>query len=319
MPRRTPLILITVLSLGACVGAQTPPAAPNPPPMAGPIAYSERSLVHDGLTRTWQVHDFSGGRLAPMVIVLHGGGGNAENVAEQTGFDAVAEREGLIVVYPNGTGGPLLRQLQTWNAGHCCAQALQNDVDDVGFISAMIDEMAANGRADPARIYVTGLSNGGMMTHRLGIEIGDKLAAIAPVIAGLFGDEPPPIAPLPVLIINGAEDRNVKGEGGPVEGIRAALGAAPADRDLEPAEFQAQYWAAAAACTAPRTDELSVALRISYQRCPPGIEVVQYVVRNNGHAWPGGTAPRAAADPPNPDFDASEVIWEFFARHSRAQ
>ena len=118
---------------------------------------AERTVHHGGRQRTYIVHDFGRGTApAPVVIVLHGGGGNAENAVRMTGFDRIAARDGIIAVYPDGTARvPGIRFL-TWNAGHCCAAAMEAKVDDVGFIGAIIDALVSNGRADASRVYVTG-------------------------------------------------------------------------------------------------------------------------------------------------------------------
>lgn len=104
----------------------------------------------------------------PLVLVLHGGGGNGENAAAMTGFTAKAMQEGFIVVYPDGSGR-LGDRLLTWNAGHCCGYALEQKIGEAAFFSALIDKFILDHGADPKRVYITGLSNGAMMAHRLGI------------------------------------------------------------------------------------------------------------------------------------------------------
>jgi polyhydroxybutyrate depolymerase len=290
--------------------------------MADKSADKLQSLTHDGQQRSFLVHDFSSGHTASLVIVLHGGGGNALNVAEQTGFDRVAQREKLIVVYPNGSGRRK-DKLLTWNAGHCCAYALQHKIDDVGFISALIDHLLANYPIDPARVYVTGLSNGGMMTHRIGYMLSDKVAAIAPVIAALFGDEPQPTQPVPTLIINGAVDETVPANGGTLGATSSSrpllrhMLANAADRPVLPALAQVDYWAKTNGCQYTTSSQQRNALWIQHTDCRRDADVQFYSVSNNGHAWPGGTAPRDGAAKPVTDFDASEVIWAFFKQHPR--
>lgn len=308
-------LAILVLSCALAIALLAPESA-----QADETGNKPQTLIHDGLKRSYVVHDFSAGQRTSLVIMLHGGGGNAENVAEQTGFDRVAQREKLIVVYPNGSGR---RQdkLLTWNAGHCCAYAMQNKIDDVGFISALIDRLLAQYPIDPARVYVTGLSNGGMMTHRLGYMLPNKIAAIAPVIAALFGDEPAPARPMPTLIINGAVDETVPPKGGKLGSMgssrplmRRILGQA-ADRPVLPAVAQIDYWAHANGCQKTTTTQLINALWIQHTDCKLDADVQFYSVSNNGHAWPGGRAPREGAAKPVADFDASEVIWAFFKQH----
>ena len=324
MKDRRIVIATTLLGCLGALGVLVPAVAGQGAPATAPsVAASEergsgaRTLRVDGHLRRYLVHDFSTRPKAPLVILVHGGGGHAENMVEMTQFDTVARRERLIAVYPEGTGGTPGGRLLTWNAGHCCAYAMRQGVDDVEFISALIDRFVASGRADPDRVYVTGMSNGAMMTHRLGRELTGKLAAIAPVVGALFGDEPAPQGPLPALIVVGEIDQIVPGAGGPLGGNPWGLGQS-ADRDVAPAVAQAEYWELANGCgDATTRTTTSYVLRKS-QGCHAGTEVLYYVVSRAGHAWPGGRAPRPGADPPVRHFRASEVIWDFFSRHRRA-
>ncbi len=297
------------------------------PDVAGAAgARDERTLVSGGRTRSYLVHDFAGRTVpAPVVIVLHGGGGNAENAVQMTGFDRVAARERFIVVYPNGTGGrdaPARRRaarerdvLLTWNAGHCCASAMTNRVDDVTFIGAVIDDIVASGRGDATRVYVTGMSNGAMMAHRLGRELSRKIAAIAPVVGAVFGDEPAPEAPVAAFIVAGADDQAVPASGGPLT-LRGILGnTSAADRPVAPALDQATYWARHNGCGEPVRRDTSVSDRREWPACRGGTAVVFHSVKHNGHAWPGGQPGRQGAAEPTTAFDATEEMWAFFTRH----
>lgn len=286
-------------------------------------AYAHESLAHDGLKRTYMVYvpprhrDTGGPARLPAVIVLHGGGGNAANVARVTGFSEKAQREGFVAVYPNGTGR-LENALLTWNAGHCCGTAMRTNVDDVGFIDALIDRLVADYPVDPRRIYVTGISNGGMMTHRVGRELPHKVAAIAPVVAGLFGDETTPTLAVPALIINGARDQSVPPAGGMTNGrFPRAWDGTP----LKPAAYQGTFWAAADGCAAvPREDPPAAAgadVTVWRYACPPGQEVVRYLVLDGGHAWFGGRKGSRRGDDPGTTLNATDAIWAFFRDHAR--
>jgi polyhydroxybutyrate depolymerase len=280
----------------------------------GPV---ERTMRHGGRQRTYLVHDFGRGTApAPVVIVLHGGGGNSANAVRMTGFDRIAARDGIIAVYPDGTSRMPRMGMLTWNAGHCCASAMEANVDDVGFIGAIIDALVSNGRADPSRVYVTGMSNGAMMAHRLGRELSTRLAAIAPVVGAVFGDEPPPRAPVPAFIIVGAEDEIVPPGGGPLQ-VRALLGRTSADRDVAPAIAQATYWVRHNGCGEPTRTQAKTASRMEWRRCASGAPVVYQSVAGNGHAWPGGEPGREGAAQPTRDFDASAAMWEFFKTQAR--
>lgn len=284
--------------------------------------FTRQTMQHQDRTRHYLVHDFSGDTPAPVVFILHGGGGHAENAVDMSQFDAVAAREKIIAVYPAGTGGTPGGRLLTWNAGHCCAYARENKVDDVGFISRIIDSLVSSGNADPGRVYVTGMSNGGMMAHRLGLELSDRITAIAPVVGALFGDEVTPAnyRPLANLMIIGATDAIVPGAGGPLAGgsdNRRRFARKPEDRDTISARAAADFWGSVNDCNVPVRQTTATADTLSYPDCRDGAEVVLVTVADNGHAWPGGRPGRAEADPPTSAWNASEEMWRFFERHKR--
>lgn len=249
----------------------------------------------------------------PLVLVLHGGGGNAESAEKMTGFTDKARREGFIVVYPEGTGRRKHKFL-TWNAGHCCGYAMETKADDVGFINALIDKLVERYPVDQKRIYAAGMSNGGMMTHRLGIELSNKFAAIAPVVGTLFGDEKRPEHPVSAIMLNGMHDKSVPYQGGPPGGrFIGAWDGTPA----KPALDQAAYWASADGCTgAPSQYNHGNFTRWQYQ-CPAGRTVELYLVNDNGHAWPGGKKGSFLGDKPSSTFNGTDVIWDFFKAHTQ--
>jgi polyhydroxybutyrate depolymerase len=309
-------LILSVFTGAAVLAGAARQAAPAAPPI-DTAEGSVRTLKHDGRQRTYVVHDFGRGTPAPVVIVLHGGGGNAESAITMTRFDRVASRDGFIAVYPNGTNLWTTDRFLSWNAGHCCAGAMDARVDDVGFIGALVDALVATTRADPDRVYVTGMSNGGMMAHRLGRELSAKIAAIAPVAGAVFGDEPPPQAPMPAFIVAGAEDQVVPPAGGPLTG-RLLLGNRPAaDHDVAPAKAAGEYWARANGCGDPVTSETAACTKTEWRVCRSGAPVVFLSVAHNGHAWPGGAPGRARAAPPTQAFDATEAMWAFFRTQSR--
>jgi polyhydroxybutyrate depolymerase len=327
--RRHPVIVRALLTLGAAglIGSASFHAQSRA--RRGAVqdpgrTQAEETIVVGGTPRTYLIHDFSqGAAAAPLLIVLHGGGGNAQTAEEKTDFDRVAAREHFIVVYPDGTAradrGPRAAarsRLLTWNAGHCCAAAMTDCADDVAFISTLIDALTASDRTDRSRVYVTGMSNGAMMTERLGRELSTKIAAIAPVAGAVFGDEPPPVAPVPALIIVGADDHTIPPQGGALQ-LRPGLGnRSAADRDVAPAIDQALYWAKYNGCDRPVRTATAAWTKTEWTSCRSGAPVVFYDVNHNGHAWPGGRAGRRGADEPTRAFDATEAIWAFFT-HSR--
>jgi polyhydroxybutyrate depolymerase len=253
----------------------------------------------------------------PLVIMLHGGGGNAANAQLMTGFNELATAQGMVVAYPNGSGNVMGgTALLTWNAVHCCGFAMTSKSDDVGFISKLIDHLIATQNVDPRRVYVTGMSNGGMMTQRVGRELSHKVAAIAPVVSGLFGDEPAPRGAVPALIVNGGLDETIPVNGGQTGGASAnAWDGTP----LKPVSWQGEVWRKASTCLAKTTvtTENEVVTHTVYQ-CPGKREVRQVLIADHGHAWPGrDRTGRPGADVPSQAWDASVEILKFFNRHSK--
>lgn len=307
--RTKPTIPLLIAALCGILGCQTRPASRVE-------TDATHHLRHGGRDRSYVVRAPSGIAReragVPLVIVLHGGGGNAHNAEAMTGFTAKGEAERFIVVYPEGTSrrGPLL----TWNAGHCCGYAMEQRVDDVGFIGALIDEVSHHYRVDPRRIYVTGMSNGAMMAHRLGIELSGKIAAIAPVVGAVFGDEARPRSPVSAIMINGILDESVPYRGGASGGrFRQVWDGTP----TRPALDQARFWAGVNGCDATLRTEDRGAYLVGRHACRPPVAVEIYSVKDNGHAWPGGKSGSRLGDAPSTALNATEVIWAFFEAHSR--
>jgi polyhydroxybutyrate depolymerase len=300
-------ILVSSALAAACSGRR----------MAAPDAQSGNlTIQHDGRTRSYLLRvpaelPSNGGRVA-VVLVLHGGGGNAASAESMTEFTPLARSEGFIVAYPEGSArrGRLL----TWNAGHCCGHAMQERVDDVGFLSTLIDDLLRRYPIDPNRVFVTGMSNGAMMSHRVGIELSSKVAAIAPVVGGTFGDEWSSGQGVSAVMINGMLDRSVPYEGGSPGGLFfSSWDGTP----VRPAREQASFWAQNNGCASEPTSSDRVAyVHVRYScRAPLGVEF--YSVRDNGHAWPGGQRGSRLGDSPSQALNATRVIWEFFSAHPK--
>jgi polyhydroxybutyrate depolymerase len=279
-----------------------------------------RSLLSGGMKRTFMLHVPRGWEKqqpVPLVLVLHGGGGNGQRVAALTQFSAVANQQGFVVAYPDGINGH-------WNDGRKVQnfRAQRENIDDVEFIRALISRLVQQLNLDSTRVYVTGMSNGAMMCYRLGCELPDKLAAIAPVCGAAPEDLPdscPDGSPIPVLATNGTRDPFVPWQGGGV-GLLTKRG-----RVLSvPASIQ--FWVKRNLSVAPAVitelpdkdpdDGISVRREV-YAAGHHGAEVVFYAVEGGGHTWPGGSERSTRFGRQSMDFNASEAIWEFFRRHSR--
>ena len=282
-------------------------------------------MLFQGQERTYFVYDPSSqtAKVAkPVIFLLHGGGGaDPQKMAQRTGINSLADREGLLVVYPYGLDGQ-------WNDGRGKTFRRADDnsnVDDVGFIAAILDRLIQSGSADPRRIYVVGLSNGGMMTYRLGIELGHRLTAIASVIANLPTNlaSQRPRRPLPVLIMNGTADPMMPWDGGSVRVLGREYG------EVLSTAATVKYWVKAAGLVEqPETRRLKdrslddrSTVEVDVYRQPPGRpEVVLYRVVGGGHQLPGGRTPERPRllGAKNMDINAMEEVWAFFKKHSPA-
>ena len=268
----------------------------------------------NGAIRTFRVHlppGLNGTSPVPLVIVLHGGGGNGVNAEIMTGFSEKADREKFIVVYPDGSGF-LRTRLLTWNSGNCCGYALAHRIDDVGFISRLIDKMSADFAVDRKRVFVTGMSNGGMMAHSLACRLPDKIAAIAPVAGALNVPDCSPSSPVAALIIHGTEDRHVLyGGGRPLQRVDKH------DRVDAPVRYGFSFWGEANRCNPPVIrHESGRIIREHYSDCPGKRDVVLYTIVGGGHVWPPGRSNGTGADD-GENLSATDVIWDFFKSHGR--
>ncbi len=274
-------------------------------------------LTVDGRDREFRVlvpESVDGRDGVPAVLVLHGGGGSIDGTVEQTGFDEVARREGFLAVYPQGTPSRLRlfrSESYVWNAGGCCGEAQADDIDDVAFLEAVIDELESEFGVDPGQVFATGISNGGMMAYRLACEAADRVAAIAPVAATLFVDCSPS-EPVSLLHIHGLEDRNVRFEGG-----RNQKGIVRQDRP--PVLDGIETFRRADGCTdeTATTDDPPVRTE-TWSECDAGTAVKLLTIDDGGHSWPGGRRLSRLLDEPSDALDASATIWDFFAAHPRS-
>jgi polyhydroxybutyrate depolymerase len=287
-------------------------------------------LAHGGRERSALVHVPPGPPPAagwPLVLALHGGGSDAPQFERYAGLHRLGAKEGFAVAYPNGSGR-LDDKLLTWNAGTCCGFAARENVDDTGFIAALLGVLGRRMALDARRVYVTGLSNGAMMSYRLAAELPHRIAAIMPV-AGSAGVFPDPARPgaraVPVMHIHSVDDPRALFGGG--------LGTAfpfTSSQVLHPAVVPTlERLASVYGCTLPaRTNEqrewrasvdapMHSAARMEFRACDQGGTVVLWKLGGAGHVWPG--APEVAVrllGPGTRVLDANEEAWTFFSKYS---
>jgi polyhydroxybutyrate depolymerase len=303
-------LLVTLSACGGGGAGTTTPTAPIYPGQAGDFT---KTVSVAGVTRTYLLHvpaSYASASASPVVLLFHGGGGSAATVSSSTGgFSALADRSGFIAVYPDSVAG-------NWDDGR---ETITEHTNDVAFTAALLDALAVEYHIDARRVYTTGISNGGMMSHRLACELSDRLAAIASVAANipsaLTATCLPARAP-PVAMFSGTADPVMPYDGGTVYGNIGGT--------VLSASATASFWAAkngaaatpqvsALADTVP-TDGTTTDL-LTYAGAPG--EVALYRVNGGGHTWPGGpqSLPVSLIGKVSQDFSANEAIWAFFARH----
>lgn len=291
------------------------PTAPERPPRE-PGRYDE-AILHEGRTRTHvlvvpEVYD--GLEPLPLVLALHAGRGDAEQMIAVSGIVEAAERHGFLVAFPEGTAGPG-DPLLSWNAGNCCGFAMERDIDDAGYLRALVDHLSQDLAVDLQRIYATGIANGAMMVYRLACEMGDLLAAIAPVSGALNFEECAPGAPISVIAFHGTEDSYVAYDGG--EPVVILDGDSRIDASV--AESTGFFIEHNGCHAEPDRSTAGLVHKERYGPCIAGTEVVVVTIEGGGHAWPGGDRAGSLTDVPTRWPDATEQIWEFFATHQRPQ
>ncbi len=287
---------------------------------AGSIYDAPREIQSGGRTRTYRVHvppSYDGSGNIALVIAYHGHGGDGQGMEKLSHLSEVADREGFIVVYPDGVD-------RGWNDGRQPA-GQDTNVDDVGFTRDLIKTLESQYTIDPKRVFATGMSNGGFMCYRLACDAPDVVTAIAPVSA-LMGSNlargSTSTTPVSVLVIEGTDDPFVPWAGGAVAGGSAGRGDALSAADT------IAFWVRLDGCSSkpesaalPNRDP-SDGTKVSsdtYSGGRNGTEVELVTADGGGHTWPNGwqyLAKRIIGST-SKDIDASDVIWRFFAAHPK--
>ena len=269
------------------------------------------NMTYDTMERTYLMHlpaGYTGDELLPMIIAMHGGFGSADNLQNQSRLSEKADADNFIVVYPEGVKGGVL-DIRTWNAGWCCGYASNSNIDDVGFINALLDTLIQKYAIDTSRIYATGMSNGGFMAYRLACELSNRIAAIAPVSASMTMTDCSPSRPVPIIHFHSFADASIPYTGGVGEGV--------SNHYNPPLDSVLNAWATINNC-AVRNDTLtanSEYTHVVWSGGTCGSEVQLYITEDGGHSWPGGRQ-TVIGDPVSEYINADDLMWDFFQQYS---
>jgi polyhydroxybutyrate depolymerase len=316
------LLLLPTLTFGGAVSAQG--SATSCSGKTTVTAGTDRQNIESGgVTRSYLVYvpaNYDRTQPTPLVFSLHGFASNALEQSRYAEWDKIADSDGLIAVYPNGTGSP-----ERWNSGQREIAGLREQargplaqflsgffenvpVDDVAFIHDLISKLSDQYCIDPARIYVNGMSNGGGMTNRLACELSDQIAAVG-MVSGAYTDFPGgchPTRPVPVMAFHGKADPIVPYEGNAQIHFPAI--------EQWVADWSVRDQCDAAAKIVMQVTETVVSTR--YPTCAAGAEVVFYSISDGGHTWPGSRPTlQFILGKTSQDIDASATMWAFFKAH----
>ena len=281
----------------------------------GPGNYT-RTITVGGRERYYQLHvpaSYNKSKPLPLVMNFHGGAGNPMQQRRDTDMDKVADQHGFIVAY--GAGTSAFGKFLTWNIYLSDTYATKKNVDDIGYVKAMLDDLGHIFKIDEKRVYATGYSMGGILCYRLACELSDRVAAIAPVAATMQNpmETRNPKRPVPIMHFHGMKDDHCLFEGGVGENAR--------DKMDRPAALDGiQWWIEKDGVGGQpvKTGKIGEAEYIQYGADDNPGTVVLWKVWNGGHTWPGGnsTLSEDRVGPVSHDINASERMWEFFSKHS---
>jgi polyhydroxybutyrate depolymerase len=310
---RIVMVLLTLLACGA-LHAQD---GRSPAPLPLRAGTHHLSLRHDGIERRYLLRvpaRYDPARPTPLVLALHGGGGHAALMAddERYGLGRKAEQAGFIVVFPNGYSKLPGGRFATWNAGACCGDARDRHIDDVVFVRALVAAVKAQVNIDATRVFATGMSNGGMMSHRLACEAPELFRAVASVAGTAATTACNPAQPVSVLHIHASDDDHVLFNGGAGQG---AFRDEAKVMDFVSVPETIARWVQRNRCppVPKRTLERPGAFCDTYSNCAAGTTVQLCVTAEGGHSWPGAATVRRGKAAASTALDANELIWDFFS------
>jgi len=286
------------------------PDDPNTTPITAPGDY-RFSFVHGGRIREYLVHVPRSYRGAPtpMLMALHGGGGDADLQADDKTYKLISKSEqaGFIAVFPNGYSRFSSGILATWNAGACCGGAQKDDVDDVGFLREVIRRVERQARIDRNRAFITGMSNGALMSWRMACEASDLIRGIAPVEGTDNTASCKPARPVAAIEFHSLDDDHIPISGG--RGISALTGTSFTSVGATEAKWVQLDRAEA---SARRVLTVPGAHCDLHSARPGGAPLELCLTDSGGHSWPGGGTQHGRKQP-SMAISANDLMWTFFS------
>lgn len=278
-------------------------------PAGQPHRLTEQVII-DGLVRTYTIKlprdYYDSAHERPLVIGLHGTGGSAEQFERTYGFNEKSDEAGFVAVYADGVikdDGRGLFQIRTWNAGTCCDYAMYNNINDVKFISTLIDSIGRRFRINRKKVYIAGMSNGGMMAYRLASELPDKIAGIGVVSGTMVAEKDMSRqGTVPIIHIHAIPDTKVPFTGG------IGIGEVHFPHAMD----GIQYWVNRNNCQTTPVAEYRQGYQLQSWPGQNGQPLIQlYLTEDGGHAWPSTARQGRWGDIPSTALNATELIWNF--------
>jgi polyhydroxybutyrate depolymerase len=311
--------LLTCLLYTACLAATA---------AGDPAGHQRVALMLGNTERQFLLHlppAYDKSKALPLVVMLHGMGGTAANAVRETGWSAKADTVGFMVAYAEATrpdparAQSIRNNAQAWNDGSGRFHAGERNVDDLAYLRAVIDRISSDYAVDKRRIYVTGFSNGASMTFRVGAELADRVAAIAPIAGASWLETLSPKQGLSICTITGTADPLNPLDGGmPRLAFRNRGEGGKAKR---PVIAQIEQWAEVLKIApTPSSDEARNGVRTRrYGPAASGEEIVFITVEGLGHIWAGGEnlLPEMVVGKPTDKLNATNVVWDFFQTHPK--
>jgi len=272
---------------------------------------NRKTIMINGIKRSYYIFlppNYNPQKSYPMLFVFHGGFGNANSILKITNFRYYQNKYDFILIAPNGSGRFNKEILLTWNAGRCGGFARDSNAKDTKFIDSIIEQTAGSYNIDRTRVYLTGLSNGAMLSYKIASQLSGKIAGFAPVCGSMNYLPSTPKNPIPVIIFHGTADRHVLYKGGvPLDFFEEKT------RIDKPVSAGVDFWVKNNKCNPiPIRTKIGNIIIDKYINCENNANVILYTIVGGKHAWPGGKKDYPLSDSPTQEINASKIILDAF-------